>query len=110
MNPAPPLGQSGFIVGPLMARRGLRKAERLYLDVSPKAYAARQCHQGFAVWKWCVITPLAPIRGLLDLFSPERAADGVAGAMGVGGPADFNRALASNKAWAFRAFYKKIQR
>ncbi|MEA9899603.1 hypothetical protein [Xanthomonas campestris] len=49
------LGPLGFIVGPLMARRGLRKAERLY---SQEAYAARQRDQGFTAAQWWVITPL----------------------------------------------------
>jgi hypothetical protein len=39
------LGPFGFIVGPLMARRGLRKAERLYPQ---EAYAARQRVPGLA--------------------------------------------------------------
>ncbi|MBV6803982.1 hypothetical protein KWH03_20335 [Xanthomonas campestris pv. lawsoniae] len=49
------LGPSGFIVGPLMARRGLRKAERLY----PKqADAARRRDQGFTAAQWWIMTPL----------------------------------------------------
>ncbi|QGH67867.1 hypothetical protein GHV42_05325 [Xanthomonas oryzae pv. oryzicola] len=49
------LGPFGFIVGPLMARRGLRKAERLYPQ---EAYAARQRDQGFSWAQWWVMTPL----------------------------------------------------
>ncbi|MFL3643839.1 hypothetical protein [Xanthomonas campestris] len=49
------LGPFGFIVGPLMARRGLRKAERLYPH---EAYAARQRDQGFSWAQWWVMTPL----------------------------------------------------
>ncbi|CAD2245810.1 hypothetical protein [Xanthomonas arboricola] len=49
------LGPFGFIVGPLMARRGLRKAERLYPQ---EAYAARQRDQGFSWGQWWVMTPL----------------------------------------------------
>ncbi|WP_284162366.1 hypothetical protein [Xanthomonas citri] len=49
------LGPLGFIIGPLMARRGLRKAERLYPQ---EAYAARQRGQGFSWAQWWVMTPL----------------------------------------------------
>ncbi|KPN06900.1 hypothetical protein [Xanthomonas arboricola] len=49
------LGPLGFIVGPLMARRGLRKAERLYPQ---EAYAARRLDQGFTAAQWWVMTPL----------------------------------------------------
>ncbi|WP_172837848.1 hypothetical protein [Xanthomonas arboricola] len=49
------LGPFGFIVGPLMARRGLRKAERLYPQ---EAYAARQRDRGFSWAQWWVMTPL----------------------------------------------------
>ncbi|WP_349811161.1 hypothetical protein ABQ179_005410 [Xanthomonas dyei] len=49
------LGPFGFIVGPLMARRGLRKVERLYPQ---EAYAARQRDQGFSWAQWWVMTPL----------------------------------------------------
>ncbi|WDJ86138.1 hypothetical protein JH274_15840 [Xanthomonas campestris pv. incanae] len=49
------LGPFGFIVGPLIARRGLRKAERLYPQ---EAYAARQRDQGFTAAQWWVMTPL----------------------------------------------------
>ncbi|MCC4634122.1 hypothetical protein [Xanthomonas dyei] len=49
------LGPLGFIVGPLMARRGLRKAERLHPQ---EAYAARQRDQGFTAAQWWVMTPL----------------------------------------------------
>ncbi|MBV6791765.1 hypothetical protein [Xanthomonas euvesicatoria] len=49
------LGPFGFIVGPIMARRGLRKAERLYPQ---EADAARRRDQGFSWGQWWVITPL----------------------------------------------------
>ncbi|KER80820.1 hypothetical protein [Xanthomonas arboricola] len=49
------LGPFGFIVGPLMARRGLRKTERLYPQ---EAYAARRRDQGFTAGQWWVMTPL----------------------------------------------------
>ncbi|MEB1939905.1 hypothetical protein VDR55_19845 [Xanthomonas campestris pv. campestris] len=49
------LGPFGFIVGPLMARRGLRKAERLYPQ---EAYAARRHDQGFTAGQWWIMTPL----------------------------------------------------
>ncbi|CEE83595.1 hypothetical protein LN96_09170 [Xanthomonas citri pv. citri] len=49
------LGPFGFIVGPLMARRGLRKAERLYPQ---EACAARQRDQGFSWAQWWIMTPL----------------------------------------------------
>ncbi|KGU48629.1 hypothetical protein NY97_05725 [Xanthomonas citri pv. fuscans] len=55
------LGPFGFIVGPLMARRGLRKAERLYPQ---EAYAARQRDQGFSWGQWWVMTPLVVTMGL----------------------------------------------
>ncbi|OOW72001.1 hypothetical protein Xmar_16645 [Xanthomonas axonopodis pv. martyniicola] len=50
------LGPFGFILGPLMARRGLRKAERLHPQ---EAYAARLRDQGFSWGQWWVMTPLA---------------------------------------------------
>ncbi|MGQ9448818.1 hypothetical protein ACSAM1_06195 [Xanthomonas citri pv. bilvae] len=50
------LGPLGFIVGPLMARRGLRKVERLHPQ---EAYAARLRDQGFSWGQWWVMTPLA---------------------------------------------------
>ncbi|WDJ99159.1 hypothetical protein JH262_05840 [Xanthomonas campestris pv. incanae] len=52
------LGPFGFIVGPLMARRGLRKAERLYAF---EAHMARQRDRGFSWWQWWVMTPLTVI-------------------------------------------------
>lgn len=55
------LGPFGFIVGPLMARRGLRKAERLYPQ---EAYAARQRDTGFSWGQWWVMTPLAVTMGM----------------------------------------------
>ncbi|MFS8402174.1 hypothetical protein EIQ22_04900 [Xanthomonas campestris pv. campestris] len=50
------LGPFGFIVGPLMARRGLRKAEQLYPQ---EADAARRRDQGFTAAQWWVMTPLS---------------------------------------------------
>ncbi|MFA1769555.1 hypothetical protein ACD588_21550 [Xanthomonas campestris pv. campestris] len=55
------LGPFGFIVGPLMARRGLRKAERTYPQ---EAYAARRRDQGFSWGQWWVMTPLAVTMGM----------------------------------------------
>ncbi|MBO9739434.1 hypothetical protein J7432_10510 [Xanthomonas axonopodis pv. begoniae] len=55
------LGPFGFIVGPLMARRGLRKAERLYPQ---EAYAARRRDPGFSWGQWWVLTPLVATMGL----------------------------------------------
>jgi len=55
------LGPLGFLVGPLMARRGLRKAERLYPGA---AYMARQRDQGFTWAQWWVMTPLAATMGM----------------------------------------------
>ncbi|WP_186007776.1 hypothetical protein [Xanthomonas arboricola] len=49
------LGPFGFIVGPLMARRGLRKAERFYAF---EAHMARQRDLGFSWWQWWIMTPL----------------------------------------------------
>jgi heme exporter protein D len=49
------LGPFGLVVGPLMARRGLRKVERLYPH---EAYAARQRDTGFSWGQWWVMTPL----------------------------------------------------
>ncbi|WP_355585012.1 hypothetical protein [Xanthomonas cannabis] len=49
------LGPFGFVVGPLMAKRGLRKAERFY---AIEAHMARQRDRGFNWWQWWVMTPL----------------------------------------------------
>jgi len=49
------LGPFGFIVGPLMARRGLRKAERFHAF---EAHMAHQRDRGFSWWQWWVMTPL----------------------------------------------------
>jgi len=59
------LGPLGFIVGPLMAQRGLRKAERLHPQ---EAYAARQRDQGFSAGQWWIMTPLA-LMGAFWIFS-----------------------------------------
>ncbi|MEN5291156.1 hypothetical protein [Stenotrophomonas lactitubi] len=48
-------GPFGFIVGPLMARRGTRKVERLH---SLAAWEARQRDHGFSWWQWWVMTLL----------------------------------------------------
>ncbi|CAD2254992.1 hypothetical protein X12_001249 [Xanthomonas arboricola] len=55
------LGPFGFIVGPLMARRGLRKAEQLYPQ---EADAARRRDQGFSWVQWWVMTPLTLMMGM----------------------------------------------
>ncbi|WWW35271.1 hypothetical protein V8017_21015 [Stenotrophomonas rhizophila] len=49
------MGPFGFIVGPLMARRGTRKVERLH---SSAAREARQRDHGFTWWQWWIMTPL----------------------------------------------------
>ncbi|NIK01623.1 hypothetical protein [Xanthomonas cannabis] len=49
------LGPFGFIVGPLMARRGTRKVERLQ---AVAAWEARQRDHGFTWWQWWNMTPL----------------------------------------------------
>ncbi|TSK01619.1 hypothetical protein FPL06_15870 [Xanthomonas citri pv. glycines] len=62
------LGPLGFIVGPLMARRGLRKVERLHPQ---EAYAARQRDTGFSWGQWWVMTPLAVTMGMGALAMPK---------------------------------------
>ncbi|MFW3175359.1 hypothetical protein EX530_11880 [Xanthomonas phaseoli] len=59
------LGPLGFIVGPLMARRGLRKAERLHPH---QAYEARRRDQGFSWGQWWVMTPLT-LMGAFGAFA-----------------------------------------
>ncbi|BBJ99727.1 hypothetical protein [Xanthomonas campestris] len=59
------LGPFGFIVGPLMARRGLRKAERLHPQ---EAYAARRRDQGFGWGQLWVMTPLT-VMGAFWVYS-----------------------------------------
>ncbi|PPT46562.1 hypothetical protein [Xanthomonas arboricola] len=49
------LGPFGFIAGPLMARRGTRKVERLHPGA---AWQARQRDDGFTWWQWWIMTPL----------------------------------------------------
>ncbi|OCG95206.1 hypothetical protein [Xanthomonas euvesicatoria] len=49
------LGPFGFIVGPLMAQRGLRNAQSLY---PAEARVAQARDTGFAWWQWWVMTPL----------------------------------------------------
>lgn len=58
------LGPFGFVVGPLMARRGTRKAERLHPGA---ACEARQRDHGFTWWQWWVMTPLT-LMGALWVF------------------------------------------
>lgn len=55
------LGPFGFVVGPLMARRGLRKAERLHPH---QAHEARRRDTGFSWGQWWVMTPLGATMGL----------------------------------------------
>lgn len=55
------LGPFGFVVGPLMARRGTRKVERLH----PRAaWEARQRDHGFTWWQWWIMTPLSVLGAL----------------------------------------------
>lgn len=49
------LGPFGFLVGPLMARRGTRKVERLQ---AVAAWEARQRDHGFTWWQWWVMSAL----------------------------------------------------
>ncbi|WP_236546062.1 hypothetical protein [Stenotrophomonas sp. 364] len=49
------LGPFGFIVGPLMARRGTRKVGRLY---PVEARVAQAGDKGFAWWQWWAMTVL----------------------------------------------------
>nr|WP_127172222.1 hypothetical protein [Xanthomonas euvesicatoria] len=59
------LGPFGFVVKPLLARRGLRKTERLYPQ---EAGAARRRDQGFSWAQWWVMTPLA-VMGAFWVYS-----------------------------------------
>lgn len=58
------LGPFGFIVGPLLARRGTRKVERLQ---PVEAWEARQRDHGFDWWQWWIMTPLT-LLGALWVF------------------------------------------
>ncbi|KUJ04700.1 hypothetical protein AR275_28865 [Stenotrophomonas maltophilia] len=49
------LGPFGFVVGPLMAQRGNRKAARLY---PAEARVAQARDTGFAWWQWWAMTVL----------------------------------------------------
>ncbi|WP_367382580.1 hypothetical protein [Stenotrophomonas cyclobalanopsidis] len=49
------LGPFGFVVGPLMARRGSRKAARLY---PAEARVAQARDSGFSWWQWWAMTVL----------------------------------------------------
>lgn len=55
------LGPFGFVVGPLMARRGTRKVERLHPGA---AWEARQRDHGFTWWQWWIMTPLSMLGAL----------------------------------------------
>ncbi|MCC5092515.1 MULTISPECIES: hypothetical protein [Xanthomonas] len=52
------LGPFGFLVGPVMAQRGNRKAARLY---PAEARAAQARDNGFAWWQWWAMTILTLI-------------------------------------------------
>lgn len=65
------LSRFGFIVGPLMAWRELRKAERPH---SQKAYAARRRDQGFTAAQWWVMTPLTVMGCSLGHLGAQRTA------------------------------------
>ncbi|KHF71578.1 hypothetical protein [Xanthomonas citri] len=59
------LGPFGFIVGPLMARRGTRKVGRLYpADVR----VAQARDSGFSWWQWWVMTVLT-LMGAFGAFA-----------------------------------------
>ncbi|UXA54260.1 hypothetical protein M0D45_05855 [Xanthomonas prunicola] len=59
------LGPFGFIVGPLMARRGTRKVGRLYpADVR----VAQARDSGFSWWQWWVMTVLT-LMGTFGAFA-----------------------------------------
>ncbi|MBV6808837.1 hypothetical protein KWH19_03130 [Xanthomonas campestris pv. pennamericanum] len=59
------LGPFGFLVGPLMARRGTRKVGRLY-PVEARMAQARD--KGFAWWQWWVMT-LLTLMGAAGAFA-----------------------------------------
>ena len=59
------LGPFGFIVGPLMARRGTRKVGHLY---PAEARVAQARDKGFAWWQWWVMTLLTLI-GAVGVFA-----------------------------------------
>ncbi|MBH1714562.1 hypothetical protein I5V32_00140 [Stenotrophomonas maltophilia] len=59
------LGPFGFLVGPLMARRGTRKVGRLY---PADARVAQARDKGFAWWQWWAMTILT-LMGALGAFA-----------------------------------------
>lgn len=59
------LGPFGFIVGPLMARRGTRKVGRLY---PAEARVAQARDSGFSWWQWWVMTVLT-LMGAVGAFA-----------------------------------------
>ncbi|WP_017167560.1 hypothetical protein [Xanthomonas phaseoli] len=59
------MGPFGFIVGPLMARRGTWKVERLDPGA---AWESRQRDHGFAWWQWWAMT-LLTLMGALGAFA-----------------------------------------
>ncbi|ASK92758.1 hypothetical protein KWH04_01785 [Xanthomonas campestris pv. trichodesmae] len=59
------LGPFGFVVGPVMAQRGNRKAARLY-PVEARVAQARD--KGFAWWQWWAMTVLT-LMGALGVMT-----------------------------------------
>ncbi|WP_115048913.1 hypothetical protein [Xanthomonas arboricola] len=59
------LGPFGFLVGPLMARRGTRKVGRLY---PADARVAQARDKGFAWWQWWAMTILT-LMGAFGAFA-----------------------------------------
>lgn len=59
------VGPFGFIVGPLMARRGTRKVGRLY---PAEARVAQAGDTGFTWWQWWVMTVLS-LMGAVGAFA-----------------------------------------
>lgn len=59
------LGPFGFLVGPLMARRGTRNVGRLY---PAEARVAQARDKGFAWWQWWAMTVLT-LMGAFGAFA-----------------------------------------
>ena len=59
------LGPFGFVVGPMMAQRGTRKAARLY---PAEARVAQARDKGFAWWQWWAMTILT-LMGAFGAFA-----------------------------------------
>ncbi|MCT8357006.1 hypothetical protein NLA05_11635 [Xanthomonas citri pv. anacardii] len=59
------LGPFGFVVGPVMAQRGNRKAASLY---PAEARAAQARDEGFAWWQWWAMTILT-VMGAFGAFA-----------------------------------------